>query len=243
MSYCKACGGTGLYKGFAEKEGCAVVCNQCNGNGFKKTASGERKLCNDVKRVFAHSAGFVHAATGKYKNEKTGKWFNFEDGGCTYQEWLAGLKPQPVKTLYCPYLWTQQELQTRDKNGLYENHCGKHLHLGSITDCNRYPKMHECWNIFENKDAYLEALKLKNIISDYDLDNKQLVYMSFANIESDGSNRYDKWFDNEDNFLEFLLYIKEKLFVTTGVFKNIKNVMKVYHPEIYQKYKLLLDGE
>ena len=67
--------------------------------------------------------------------------------------------------------------------------------------------------------------------------------MSFANIESDGSNRYDKWFDNEDNFLEFLLYIKEKLFVTTGVFKNIKNVMKVYHPEIYQKYKLLLDGE
>ena len=66
MSYCKACGGTGLYKGFAEKEGCAVVCNQCNGSGFvEKTASGERKLRNDVKRVFAYSIGYVHAATGK----------------------------------------------------------------------------------------------------------------------------------------------------------------------------------
>ena len=241
MGYCKACGGTGLYSGMAEAKGCAVICNMCNGSGFGINASGERKSVNGIRRIFAHSAGFGHAPTGKYKNEKTGKWFNFEDGGCTYQEWLHGAKPQPVKGLYCPYLWTRQDLQTKDKNGLYKNHCSKHLSFGSITDCKQYPKMHECWDIFENKDAYLEALKLKNIIADYDLDERQLVYLSLANIERDGSNRYDEWFNNEDNFLEFFLYIKEKLSATTGVVKNIRNVTRVYHPEIYEKYRLMLE--
>jgi len=32
---CRACGGTGLYKGFAEPEGHAVVCSSCGGKGYK----------------------------------------------------------------------------------------------------------------------------------------------------------------------------------------------------------------
>ncbi len=30
---CSACSATGLYKGFAEPEGTAVICNKCNGKG------------------------------------------------------------------------------------------------------------------------------------------------------------------------------------------------------------------
>ena len=30
---CQACGGTGLYKGMAERDGAAVVCSCCNGTG------------------------------------------------------------------------------------------------------------------------------------------------------------------------------------------------------------------
>jgi len=30
---CQACGATGLYSGFAEAPGCAVVCLKCNGTG------------------------------------------------------------------------------------------------------------------------------------------------------------------------------------------------------------------
>ncbi len=30
---CESCGGTGLYRGFAEPEGVAVVCVKCDGHG------------------------------------------------------------------------------------------------------------------------------------------------------------------------------------------------------------------
>ena len=31
---CKACNGTGLYVGMAERDGVAVQCHNCNGNGW-----------------------------------------------------------------------------------------------------------------------------------------------------------------------------------------------------------------
>lgn len=31
---CPACGATGLYKGFAEPPGTAVICNRCDGKGY-----------------------------------------------------------------------------------------------------------------------------------------------------------------------------------------------------------------
>jgi len=34
-SRCGSCGGTGLYKGFAEPEGVAVVCVNCGGSGCR----------------------------------------------------------------------------------------------------------------------------------------------------------------------------------------------------------------
>lgn len=254
MGYCKSCDGTGLYVGFAEKEGCAVICHYCKGTGGNGIT---RKEKYGVIRVFAHcpnkilspmtlhTAGYGHAASGRYKNEKTGKYFNFEDGGCTYEEWKQGVQPRPLKGLYCPYLWTQQELQNKDKNGLYKNYCSKILGFGSITDCKRYPKMDECWDIFENKDKYLEVLKLRDIISDYDLDDeRRIVYLSISKI-TDGENEYDKWFNNEDNFLEFLLYVKENLTHTpsVGVISYLADVTRKHFPKIYQKYRLLLDGE
>ena len=30
---CHSCDGTGLYQGFAEKDGCAVICSSCDGKG------------------------------------------------------------------------------------------------------------------------------------------------------------------------------------------------------------------
>lgn len=35
QAQCDSCGGTGLYSGFAEPEGTAVICRGCNGTGAR----------------------------------------------------------------------------------------------------------------------------------------------------------------------------------------------------------------
>ena len=51
---CMACGGTGLYSGFAEPKGHAVVCNRCGGTGHctygQKPFTG-RKTKRGISRV------------------------------------------------------------------------------------------------------------------------------------------------------------------------------------------------
>jgi uncharacterized radical SAM superfamily protein len=49
---CSACGATGLYKGFAEPEGHAVVCHRCGGKGYRemKEVSVDSKIFNRRKR-------------------------------------------------------------------------------------------------------------------------------------------------------------------------------------------------
>lgn len=36
---CGACGATGLYKGFAEPPGTAVICNNCRGKGYREATA------------------------------------------------------------------------------------------------------------------------------------------------------------------------------------------------------------
>lgn len=53
---CRDCGGTGVYQGFAEKRGEAVVCLHCGGQGCKEltftlfTGRNERKGVQVVRR-------------------------------------------------------------------------------------------------------------------------------------------------------------------------------------------------
>jgi len=53
-SECPDCGGTGLYSGFAEPEGTAVICHSCKGTGCKKISyvlfTG-RKRKDGIKKV------------------------------------------------------------------------------------------------------------------------------------------------------------------------------------------------
>jgi len=67
---CSACGATGLYKGFAEPEGTAVVCHNCNGTGcqtMKYTPFTGRKRKRGIKRVIG-DGGLWFARKG---NEQT----------------------------------------------------------------------------------------------------------------------------------------------------------------------------
>ena len=51
---CRPCGGTGLYCGFAEPKGTAVICHGCEGSGrsiFKYTEFTRRKGRRGIKTV------------------------------------------------------------------------------------------------------------------------------------------------------------------------------------------------
>jgi hypothetical protein len=135
---CQTCKGSGLYQGLAERGKSAVVCNKCQGSGKDKFFYNEftgRKTLSNVERVFAGSFGYVHT-------DKNTAGILFEEGGCTYQEWLKGEKPKPVKDLYCPHFWDRENLKGR---------CDVLLPGDKIPDCPYFKEKAKCWEAWEKK--------------------------------------------------------------------------------------------
>lgn len=150
---CKDCNGTGLYVGMAERNGAAVICNKCNGTGCKKftyTPFTERKLRKGIERVYENGHGYVIGSADITTEE--GKTIHFSQYGCTYEEWLSGVKPIPIKELCCPYQHTYQELRYKDVNALYESRCSHSLRLSDrIKDCKLYKCKETCWEIYDKE--------------------------------------------------------------------------------------------
>ena len=64
---CNACGATGLYRGFAEPEGVAVVCLRCNGTGamtIEYVPFKQRLTRSDVKEVRRSRGSFLPCGVG-----------------------------------------------------------------------------------------------------------------------------------------------------------------------------------
>ena len=64
---CPSCGGTGLYRGFAERPGTAVVCLECGGQGWRKLQYTEftgRKRKNNVKEIYESRGSFIVTGVG-----------------------------------------------------------------------------------------------------------------------------------------------------------------------------------
>jgi hypothetical protein len=80
---CPSCWGTGLYSGFAEPKGVAVVCHDCEGTGGQnfvyKEFTGRRKR-RDIERVSVSRTKSI-LACGPITKE------------ISYRDWLEGTKP------------------------------------------------------------------------------------------------------------------------------------------------------
>ena len=150
---CPSCKGTGLYKGLGEADGACVVCYNCDGTGRIKVSvkyakfKGRKKMegCN---RVYTQNMGY-----GISDKDITGKggFFPFSKYGCSYEDWLKGVKPLPLKFLGCPFQETNQGLKSEDANGLYKTRCKNNSGWGTITDCKLFHNKKKCWEIFEKK--------------------------------------------------------------------------------------------
>lgn len=152
---CPTCNGTGIYKDVCAKGKSAFLCMDCKGKGYKKVALKDKfankyimftgiKKVEGINRVFQNRFAFHH-------NDINTNGIKFEEGGVTYEKWLKGEKPKPVKDLYCPLFWinefeNNEELIKEFKKKL----CDINLEVcDSITNCKFNCNKNICWEYYE----------------------------------------------------------------------------------------------
>ena len=152
---CPECDGTGLYVGFAERNGSAVVCSGCNGAGNRETRieyeeAGPRKQRLGVLRVLHTNPGIKVSTSNGNSLE--------EFGGITYEEWLKGT-PFPegseMREFTCPAWW----YQNADPNKMPGwDECTL---MGSFCQCAQFPKKAKCWERFDREQFNRERLAMR----------------------------------------------------------------------------------
>ncbi len=138
---CKACNGTGLYKGMGERDGFAVVCRKCNGSGcfhFKHEYEDftERTTRAGIEQVLEINPG-ICAGVGKEGQ------YNYKDfGGMPYKDWVEG-KPfipgMEMRQFTCPAWW----YQTADYKKKPE--WGECTIGGAFSSCPYFDNKEACW--------------------------------------------------------------------------------------------------
>jgi hypothetical protein len=141
---CTSCYGTGLYKGCAEKDKAAVICNICNGTGkqhihYEFNKFEKRKINRDVERVYKTSGGYC--ITTKDING-----IMFSKAGIEYNEWLNGKEPRPIKDLHCPLIHYEQGSEIGRK--IKDTFCVCKMGM-LFSECAKENRA-DCWIKFDN---------------------------------------------------------------------------------------------
>ena len=102
---CPACNGTGLYIGYAERDGFAVQCYKCDGSGkylfrhsyFNFTGRREKEGAKYV----------VKTNPGIFMGLKNGEYSPDDFGSIPYDEWKNGGEMPEMRKFCCPRWWNQ----------------------------------------------------------------------------------------------------------------------------------------
>jgi len=152
---CDECKGTGLYVGFAEKNGFAVVCHSCKGTGktHKKIEYDDfdgRKDREGIKRVLQTNPG-IGIGLGQM-NQKDSTFPSFTGiesfGGLNYEDWKAGkkfVKGTEMREFTCPAWWYQGA--DYDKKPSWKE-CG----YGCFSGCENFKHKDKCWERFDKEN-------------------------------------------------------------------------------------------
>jgi hypothetical protein len=143
VSECDSCKGTGIYVGFAERDGIGVVCNRCKGSGrvenrVKYNTFVSRNKRTDVKQVLQTNPGLL---CGKL-NDLT------EFGGMPYADWMLGnpfKSGMEMRRFTCPSWWYQSVDYNRKPDW---KEC---LILGSFSSCRHFTDKANCWKRFDKE--------------------------------------------------------------------------------------------
>ena len=152
---CPGCGATGLYVGFAERDGAAVVCRACTGSGkqhrvIEYDEFEGRKERGGVAQVFESNPGICLEINLDRAIDSLEAF-----GGMPYEEWRSG-QPFPAQSenraYTCPAWWYQGVDYEKKPNWRECNGCG------AFADCESFPSKDKCWARF---DAEQELVKSK----------------------------------------------------------------------------------
>jgi hypothetical protein len=143
---CTDCGATGLYVGFGERDGAAVVCGRCGGTGCVTktwTEFSKKKGRRRVKRVYKTNPGINIG-------EKEGVCTLEDFGGMPYKDWAKG-KPFPPKSenrkYTCPHWW----YQGANYNLIPKwNECSNFG--GYFSDCPNFKSKNKCWEKWDKEN-------------------------------------------------------------------------------------------
>jgi len=145
---CKACKGTGVYVGMAERDGAGVICTVCDGTGCKHfeyeyELFSTREVRDDVSRVYKSGYDYVISPTVNINDVE------FQHEGVSYEDFKMGKKPKHIELMVCPMLADQGAchkipnfVDTCNKNN------GKFINM--IVDCEHQCKKSECWERFNS---------------------------------------------------------------------------------------------
>ena len=146
---CKSCQGTGVYQGVGECDGAFVVCTTCQGTGmieYHYTPFTGLNLNPKCKRVYNTSCGYAISDEDVIRDD--GVILPFSMAGCTYDDWLNGVPPLPIKFLGCPLLTDQGGCHAIDG---FVAECNRLNggYIGVIPTCKNKKNSAECWDRFD----------------------------------------------------------------------------------------------
>jgi len=150
---CESCKGTGLYVGFAEKDGAAVVCHDCKGTGCYHTKieydDFEGRITrDDVERVYETNPGI-----GIGKGMEGGDRYELSDfGGMSYSAWINGYKfgaGTENRRFTCPAWWYQSANYEKKPDW---NECLSALGR-TFSHCDHFKDKNKCWERWDKEFA------------------------------------------------------------------------------------------
>jgi len=144
---CKACNGTGLYIGLAERDGAAIVCHVCGGTGKHHVKIEYEDFIarlphRKAEHVFQCNPG-ICIGRGTLEEYKLSDF-----GGMSYQDWLNGKafeRGMENRLFTCPAWWYQSaDYELKPK---WDECCGCCRFAG----CKHFKKKDECWKRFDKE--------------------------------------------------------------------------------------------
>lgn len=142
---CKTCKGTGLYVGFAENDGAAVVCSNCKGTGcvhfvHEYEEFEGRTIKPDVDWVFQCNPGIGIGTGGEHQLR--------DFGGMSYDAWLEfELFPTltEMRRFVCPAWWYQSVDYTKKPKW------DKCQWGGTFSGCKYFDDKAACWELWDTE--------------------------------------------------------------------------------------------
>ena len=136
---CGVCGGTGVYVGYAERDGAAVVCQECKGTGRHHYRHEYDDFEGRVRRAGVEHVVRVDPGVGIDRGRNGERQFS-DFGGMDYESWFAG-NPFPAKSemrrFTCPAWWYQSADYKKKPNW---DECG-----GVFPGCKYFEAKGTCW--------------------------------------------------------------------------------------------------